>query len=369
MQKLVLLVLAFVCCAHAVVEGPTGSEPTSCVVGDSFVIDDIDPEVVAPGWERRNSFPNWQYAGGFKTNDEKPIPAEVMFNNAAFPSGTYKVTVFFPASPSRPRRAVYVITHDQGSTRRLVNQQLQPRNLSDFDIGTYSFGGFDGQKIRLEPVTGNKVVVDAFLFTCVGPRSSRPVVTPPPVTTPSTASTTTRLPNTGPTPPAVIANAVPLTDVSNPNNNNGQTCVPGQRFTLDEASAQVQKFGAWASKEMPNVAYLRNFMSTEGLPNLRALFRTSGLPRGLYTVTLFYPMSSTRSPRAPHTVVHDGGSNLILVNQETFQPTTLTSYSLGTYSFGGGPNQGVQVTSADDADKVVIDAVTFTCVAPTAPPS
>jgi hypothetical protein len=190
------------------------------------------------------------------------------------------VTVFFPASPSRPRRAVYVITHDQGSTRRLVNQQLQPRNLSDFDIGTYSFGGFDGQKIRLEPVTGNKVVVDAFLFTCVGPRSSRPVVTPPPVTTPSTASTTTRLPNTGPTPPAVIANAVPLTDVSNPNNNNGQTCVPGQRFTLDEASAQVQKFGAWASKEMPNVAYLRNFMSTEGLPNLRALFRTSGLPRG-----------------------------------------------------------------------------------------
>lgn len=87
----------------------------------------------------------------------------------------------------------------------------------------------------------------------------------------------------------------------------------------------------------------------------------------------FFPLFSSPfvvpGRRAPHTVVHDGGSNLILVNQETFQPTTLTSYSLGTYSFGGGPNQGVQVTSADDADKVVIDAVTFTCVAPTAPPS
>lgn len=142
--------------------------------------------------------------------------------------------------------------------------------------------------------------------------------------------------------------------------------------TIDLDNADALYTGAWASNTSSSDKYLTNYCyatSVSGAATRIATFAPNLPTPGNYDVYVWYPQGSNRSTNAPHTIVYDGGSLTVPVNQ-TINGGGWRLLAAGL-RFARGTNGQVQIANnSGETSKVILaDGVRFVYSAGQEPPA
>ena len=130
---------------------------------------------------------------------------------------------------------------------------------------------------------------------------------------------------------------------------------------VDNSGAEIT--GSWALNNTATDKYSTNYLSAVtvgGAATATATFRPNIITPGKYDVYAWYPQSPNQATNTPFTILYNGDSTTLLLNQQTGGGSWhLLAQGL---DFARGTNGFVQVANDASPGSVVADAVRFTYV-------
>lgn len=300
-------------------------------------------------------------------NQGKGLKSVTFSQIAVVHPNRYHVALVYSASSSRAMNVPITITHDDGTTEVVVNQQRSVAASADGAVFLGTFNLTPGSaSVRVGTGgTSGKVIVDALILNCASGDVLPPTVSPTaaPTASPTSGPTENFSPTASPTvnvSPTSSPTLVPTTLPTEP-------CVD---VVVDaEDGTDVTVVGLWALRECslaPSTGACQNrfFMhdgnAHKGTKYVR--FGTSALhTRARYLVRMAYSVSRSRADAVPVTIVTASGEEAtVLVNQRTFAPESDGYLPLGVFDLMPSVSS-VTISNIDTEGKVVVDAIKFVC--------
>jgi len=137
----------------------------------------------------------------------------------------------------------------------------------------------------------------------------------------------------------------------------GPVSVAGAEIIIDNGDAGYTKTGSWTAGSYSATAYNNDYeyAGSGGAASTARWTPTVTLP-GTYEVFVWYVSGSNRANNAPYTVVYDGGSATVPVNQQTGGGQW---NSIGSFDFATGTAGYVELGDNANPSVVIADAVRF----------
>ena len=276
----------------------------------------------SPGVSLQGTWSTSVYAAGYcRTNylhDQNTAKGakSVTFRPDLSASGTYMVSVWYPAQPINATNVPVDIVSADGTNTVRVNQQLNGGQW--VLLGTNRFNaGTNGCVTIRTAGTASYVMADAVKFAW---GTNAP---PPP-------------------PPTVVVD-----------NGDGPSSVSLQGAW----SASVYKAGYYKTN------YLHDQNTAKGAKSVT--FRPNLATNGIYAVSVWYPAQPINAANVPMDIVSAEGTRTVVVNQQVNGGQWV---ALGTNIFASGTNGCVTIRTAGTTSYVMADAMKFTWVTNAAPP-
>ncbi|HNT34528.1 MAG TPA: hypothetical protein PKH07_05950, partial [bacterium] len=274
----------------------------------------------------------------------------------------YEVYVMFRSGSNRPTNAPYTVYYSGGSQTVTVNQTINGGVW--VLLGSYIFDAGTAGYVRLSnyPIdAGKAVIADAVRWLDVG---AAPTNTPTNTPTRTPTNTPTRTPTNTPTntPTRTPTNTPTRTPTNTPTNTPTPAVTPVERI-LDDGDSGYTKSSGWTYVSAGGTEPLNgdyDWASTvTGSPTRWAKWTPNLTAAGNYSVYVRFRMGSNRANNAPYTVVYNGGTQTIAVNQTVGGGTWVL---LGTFNFASGTAGYVRLDNgpAQGSKVVIADAVKFT---------
>ena len=135
------------------------------------------------------------------------------------------------------------------------------------------------------------------------------------------------------------------------------------KIIVDNPDATFVNEGDWSTYSGSAPTYGADCRyKAEGTGSGTATWRPDIVQAGDYNVYAWWITGVSRATNAPYTIIYNGGSDTVTVNQKESESGGKWNY-LGTYNFAAGTSGYVVLSDGPDADGVVVaDAIKWELV-------